>query len=63
MGMGTATFYDKAGNPILEGRGPLPYPKYLYPFDKFVSEWDRCYRITGTPMKIVGPNGPLLTDW
>lgn len=63
MGMGTATFYDKAGEPINVAWGPLPYPKYLKDFDAFVNDMDRCLHMTGQPMKINGADAPKITDW
>lgn len=57
MGMGTASFYDKDGEPIWDDT------PYLRPFYRFLDEWDTHYRLTGTPMRIVGHDGVKQTDW
>lgn len=60
MAMGTATFYDKAGNPIGEWTG---IPKYLDRFNALVSDWAEYTHVTGSPMKIKGADGELIKDW
>jgi hypothetical protein len=57
MVMGSATFYDKHGEPIEEDR------TFVRPFYDFVDEFNRFLYLTGNPMNIKGHDGPLITDW
>lgn len=57
MGMGTASFYDKDGNPMDDD-----HPAFES-FYAFLYEHNDTLRLTGWPMKIDGPDEPIITDW
>lgn len=62
MGMGSACFYDGAGEPIGEDWGPFDYPKYLREFDRALGEYN-LINVTGVPMRIKGHDGFLQKEW
>jgi hypothetical protein len=57
MGMGRATFYRKDGEPIMDELS------CMRPLFALIEEYDDDLRLTGTPMKIDGPDEPVITDW
>lgn len=57
MGMGTASFYDRNGNPLDDN-----HPAFQS-FYAFLYEYNCYLYLTGIPVKIDGPDAPTLTDW
>lgn len=56
MCMGGYAFYDKDGELMDDVKGSKA-------LDEFMGEYDRILKLTGNPMKIIGPSGLILTDW
>ena len=61
MAMGAASFYDKEGEPL--PRMGNETPRWLEPFERFIGEYDQALCLTGNPMRIESPEGPIITDW
>lgn len=60
MAMGTAAFYGADGNPL---DIPFPYPHWAARLHKFIDDYDGALKLTGSPMRIQGADGPVLSDW
>jgi hypothetical protein len=58
MSMGSASFYDKAGEPMF-----IDDFKYLKYFYDFLEQFDDRLYLSGRALKLTSYNGPKTTDW
>jgi len=59
MAMGLATFEIKGESDSLG----LEDRAYFGPLKRFIDRWDDMLGITGSPMWIKGPDGPVIREW
>jgi len=60
MCMGSATFYDKACEPLYLDESDV---KYLRPFYNFLDRFDDTLHITGMPLRLRSWDGPADASW
>ena len=72
MAMGSATFHLDPEFQEEPGENGFPQDNFgqlehndprAKEFYDFLDEWNDMFHINGTPMKIKGANGKLVTDW
>ena len=62
MAMGTWLFTQKNVNKYSKSTVIYDRPEYMKSLEKFISEWDRVFYLTGESMRF-NSSGIITTDW